>query len=67
MQALKGERPAWFEESNGFVKTKVYDGDKLMSGNILEGPCIVEERMTNVIIPPGAKMLVDDYANYITA
>jgi N-methylhydantoinase A len=65
-RALKGERDAYFEESNGFVKTKVYDGDKLLAGNILEGPGIVEERMTNVVIPPTFKMRVDEYGNYIT-
>ncbi|MDP6180853.1 MAG: hydantoinase/oxoprolinase family protein, partial [Desulfatiglandales bacterium] len=47
--SLKGERDAYFEESNGFMKTKVYDGDKLLSGHVLEGPCIVEERMTTIV------------------
>ena len=65
-KALKGVRDAYFEKSNSFVKTKVYDGDKLLSGNILEGPCIVEERMTNVVIPPTFKMQVDNYGNYIS-
>ena len=41
--------------------------EKLLQGNVLEGPCIVEERMTNVVIPPGFKMRVDEYGNYITA
>ena len=63
--ALKGERDAYFEESNGFVKTCVYDGDKLLCGNVLEGPCIVEERMTTVVIPPKFNMRVDEYGNYI--
>jgi N-methylhydantoinase A len=65
--ALKRERNAFFEESRGFVKTKIYDGDKLGYGNVLEGPCIVEERMTNVVIPPKFKLKVDQYGNYITA
>lgn len=65
-QALKEEREAYFEESNGFIKSKVYDGDRLLAGNVLEGPCIVEERMTNIVIPPTFKMIVDDYGNYIT-
>jgi N-methylhydantoinase A len=65
--ALKGERSSFFEESRGFVKTKIYDGDKLRYGNVLEGPCIVEERMTNVVIPPKFKLKVDQYGNYITA
>jgi N-methylhydantoinase A len=65
--ALKNDRNAYFEESNGFVKTRVYDGDKLLCGNILEGPCIVEEKMTNIVIPLNFKMCVDEYGNYITA
>jgi N-methylhydantoinase A len=64
--ALKGVREAYFEEYKGFVKTYIYNGDKLLSNNILEGPCIVEERITNVVIPPGFKMLVDRYGNYAT-
>jgi N-methylhydantoinase A len=65
--AQKGERQAYFEEGKGFMRTKIYDGDKLLSGNVLEGPCIVEERMTNVVIPPKFKLRVDPYGNYMTA
>jgi len=65
-QALKGTRKAYFEESNGYTETKIYDGDKILAGNLLEGPCVVEERMTNVVIPPGYRMLVDEYGNYVT-
>jgi len=65
-QALKGIRKAYFEESSGYTETKIYDGDKMLAGNILEGPCVVEERMTNVVIPPGYRMLVDEYGNYVT-
>ncbi len=65
--ALKGERDAYFEESGGFVRTRVYDGDKLACGNILKGPCIVEERMTTIVAPPGSELLVDEYGNYMTS
>lgn len=64
--ALKGERNAFFEETKSFVKTPVYDGDRLLAGNILEGPCIVEERLTTVVIPPQFKMRVGEYGDYIT-
>jgi N-methylhydantoinase A len=65
-QARKEERNVYFEESRGFVRTKIYDGDKLLNGNELEGPCIVEETMTNIVIPPKFKLRVDQYGNYIT-
>jgi N-methylhydantoinase A len=64
--ALKGERDAYFEETEAFVKTPIYDGDQLMSGNILDGPCIVEERLTTVVIPPTFEMRVGEYGDYIT-
>ncbi|MBW1804273.1 MAG: hydantoinase/oxoprolinase family protein, partial [Deltaproteobacteria bacterium] len=64
--ALKGEREAYFEETGGFAKTRIYDGEKMLQGNILDGPCIVEERMTNVVIPPGFRMQIDQYGNYVT-
>jgi len=65
-QALKGVRDAYFEESGGYTETRIYDGDKMLAGNLLEGPCVVEERMTNVVIPPGYRMQVDEYGNYVT-
>lgn len=64
--ALKGHRDAYFEETKGFVKTSVYDGDRLLSGNVLEGPCIVEERLTTIVIPPAFKMRVGEYGDYLT-
>jgi N-methylhydantoinase A len=64
--ALKNEREAFFEEEGGLVKTRVYDGERLLGGNLLEGPCVVEEKTTTIVIPPGFIMRVDEYGNYIT-
>jgi N-methylhydantoinase A len=64
--AIKGTRKVYFTEANGYTDTTIYDGDKFLAGNIFEGPCVVEEQMTNVVVPPGYKMQVDDYGNYIT-
>ncbi|MFC1867583.1 hydantoinase/oxoprolinase family protein [Thermodesulfobacteriota bacterium] len=61
--AIKSKRQAYF--GDGFVETTVYDGDKLNAGNVMEGPCIVEERMTNIVVPPGFTMVVDDHGNYV--
>lgn len=66
-QAVKGERKAFFKELNDFVKVKIYEGDKLLAANVLAGPCIIEERMTTLVIPPDVTMKVDAYGNYTTA
>ncbi len=61
--AIKNTRPAYF--GDGFVDTKIYDGDKLKGANVVEGPCVIEERMTNIVVPPGWKIVVDDHGNYV--
>lgn len=65
-KAIKGTRRAFFSEFEDFVEVKVYDGNELSAGNILEGPCIIEEKMTTVVIPPGIRIKVDPYGNYTT-
>jgi N-methylhydantoinase A/oxoprolinase/acetone carboxylase beta subunit len=66
-KALKCERDVYYSEATGFQKTSVYDGAAVLAGMELEGPCIVEERMTSIVVPPGEKLIVDDYGNFITA
>jgi N-methylhydantoinase A len=62
--ALKGERKAYFRESGGFVKASVYDGDKLGFGNKINGPAILEEPTTTIIVPPESSITVTKYGNY---
>jgi N-methylhydantoinase A len=62
---IKGERDVYFQEKNGFVPTKIYDGNLLEAGNVLEGPAIVEQRMTTVVVPPGARFEVTKYRDFL--
>jgi len=64
--AVKGRQAAFFGDAGGFVEVDVYDGDRMLAGNRLEGPCIVEEAMTTLVIPPGLAVTVDAYGNYTT-
>ena len=64
-RALKIERSVFWEEHNQFVKTPIYDGDKLRYGDIIQGPGIIEERTTTVVIPPKYEIKVDRHGNYI--
>jgi N-methylhydantoinase A len=64
--ALKGQREAYFEENKGFTSTSILDGAKMRPGDVLKGPCIVEEKLTTIVIPPGFQMQVDEYGNYVT-
>mgnify|MGYP000170859760 CR=1 FL=1 len=64
-RALRGRRPVYWEEFKGYVQTPYYHGEKLESGNVVEGPAIVEFEYTTVVLPPGKLMRVDEYLNGI--
>ncbi|MDS0137235.1 MULTISPECIES: hydantoinase/oxoprolinase family protein [unclassified Amycolatopsis] len=57
-EARKGSRPAWFPAAGGFVDTAVFDRYRLEPGARVDGPAIVEERESTVVVPPGASCVV---------
>ncbi len=63
--AQSGERPAFFEEDNAFVATPVYDGVKLLVGNVVVGPAIIEEITTSIAVFPGWQVRLDDPGVYV--
>ena len=52
-QAIKGHRKAIFAASGKSVRTPVYDGERLGAGAMVEGPAIIEEVTTTIVIEPG--------------
>ncbi|MEM8857282.1 MAG: hypothetical protein AAGD96_03125 [Chloroflexota bacterium] len=62
---VKGSRPAYFPETKGFVDTAIYDRYKMKPGMTFEGPAIVEERESTVIVGPGATCSIDEHHNLI--
>ncbi|WP_076999188.1 hydantoinase/oxoprolinase family protein [Variovorax sp. KK3] len=63
--ALKGRRPVYSVTSKRFVDTPVYDRYRLGPDTDLQGPAIVEERESTVVVPEGARVTVDGYRNLI--
>jgi N-methylhydantoinase A len=62
---LKGQREAYFGEDTGFIECSVYDRYDLQPGTIIDGPSIVEEVTSTIVIPPGARASIDRYLNII--
>jgi N-methylhydantoinase A len=56
--ARKGTRPGYFPSAGGFVDTDVFDRYLLTPGQRVDGPAIVEERESTVVVPPGAHCVV---------
>jgi N-methylhydantoinase A len=61
--AAKGERSVYFAESEGFVRSTVYDRQRLPAGAVFAGPAIVEEPDSTTVIHPGWNVNVDDFGN----
>jgi N-methylhydantoinase A len=59
--SIKGERNAFSLLKKEFIPFKVYDRFKLFPGASFEGPAIVEEKESTIIIGEDAKASVDQY------
>lgn len=64
-KALKGQRKAIFSADGKQVKTPVYDGEKLGAGATIEGPAIIEEVTTTIVIEPGWTAKLDASGSYL--
>jgi N-methylhydantoinase A len=61
--ALKRRRTCRFNGRD--IDTPIYDGEKVLAGNVISGPAIIEETTTTVVIPEAYVCSVDKYKNYI--
>jgi 5-oxoprolinase (ATP-hydrolysing) len=61
--ALRDRRPAYLQETGGFVDVPVYDRGRLRPGMRAEGPAIIEEREATTVVGPGDRFTVDPGGN----
>jgi N-methylhydantoinase A len=61
-EAQTGTRPVWFD---GWRETPVYDRAKLPLDGVIEGPAIVEQMDTTLVIEPGDRAEPDAEGNLI--
>jgi N-methylhydantoinase A len=64
--AERERRTAYFEVDDAFrsVDTPVFDSDRLRPGHVLDGPCIVSERYTTIVVGPGQRARLSEQAVY---
>jgi N-methylhydantoinase A len=63
--ALKSTRPVYFDEVGDFTDTPIYDRELLAAGARIDGPAVIEQTDTTVLIPPGAQGRVDRRLNIV--
>lgn len=65
VRALKNTRSVYFRSTGAFVETPVYDRQKLVAGDVLSGPTVVEEPDSTTIVPPEYQVKVGDYLQLV--
>ena len=64
-ESMLGQRQVYFEDTGGFVSCGIYDRAKIAPGSTVDGPAILENIDSTVIIDPGWRARIDDYGNCI--
>lgn len=59
----RSDRSVWFD--SGFVMTPVYPRDSFSPGLELVGPAVIEEAESTLILPPSARLQVDESDNVL--
>jgi len=62
---VKGRRDVWFAEAGGVQLTVVLDRGKLLRGNVIDGPAIIEEPDASTLVHPGWTATVDEHGNLV--
>lgn len=64
-QASLGSRPVCFTPDQGYVTTPVYDRTRLLSGNRIIGPALIEEYASTTVIGCGDELEVNEFGDLI--
>jgi N-methylhydantoinase A len=63
--ALIGYRDAYFPQVGGYVETAVYDRYRLRLGAVVDGPALVQERESTLVLAPGMRCTVEKDASLL--
>lgn len=62
--ACTGSRTVLFDERCEPIETPVYAGDQMKIGNRIEGPAVLEEATTSVLVRPGWSVVLEPSGTY---
>ena len=63
--ARSGARDIYWAEEKKLKSTPIYDGYKLVPGNSLSGPCVIETATTSMVIHPRQSVSIDALGNFV--
>jgi N-methylhydantoinase A len=63
--ASSGSRRVYFSSAGGWVDSPTWRRDRLLAGNCITGPALVEEYASTTVLAPGDCMVVDRFGNLV--
>ncbi len=63
--AAAGTRPVYWAELGDFEPTPIFSGERLVAGNVVSGPAIVQVPDTTIVVHPFQTARVDPYGNVL--
>jgi N-methylhydantoinase A len=63
--ARTGTRAVYFHGHGGFVDTPVYAGMRIAPGQLVQGPAVIEEPTTTLVVYPDQEAMADQYRTYV--
>ena len=63
--ARKGERPVYIPEDRDYRTVPVYDGHKLVHGNRIAGPAMIEQVTTAIFVGGTFDCVIDKYGSFV--
>ena len=64
-EASSGSRPVYFSSRGGWVDAPTWRRDRLLAGNRVTGPALIEEYASTTVLAPGDRMEVDRFGNLV--
>lgn len=62
--ALTSHRKIYWADHRKTVSTPIFDGAKLLAGNLIAGPAVIETTDTTIVVHPEQRLTVDAYGNF---
>jgi len=63
--AFRGSRAVYFAEAGKHVDTPTYDRARLLAGNRIAGPALIEEYASTTVVHPGDVVTVDAFGDLV--
>jgi N-methylhydantoinase A len=63
--AVRGERDVYLPSEGQRQRLPIYDAHLLDDDSVIEGPAVIEHRLTTTVVPRGWQLTLDELGNFV--